>query len=394
MSASPFCVYISGRRVVLQICSLIGTFSVIVSATSQGPTLFATSRFVGGFAVGGMHIAYTFVSECFGARLRAKAVFILFIAHYSGSIIGAVLAFFMLPEGGFGGWRLFIIFTTTPMFMIFILVTHFCPESPRFLLISGESKKALEVIQSFNRKQNENIILAPIVVKNRGSVGDLFRNLEQSILLVSICSAFFFLRFQSLGLTLLYYENLQNPNADQNCDIFVETYEKENECELLKSSDYLQNILFTNAQLVSAIVSTTLADAFGRRFAMYSTSSLGTISLGLLLFCMPSILLTFSAMVAKFLILASIMVIFLYVNELYPTYIRSLALGCVESASRFGLILSPFVAQFLSKTSYPIALSIYILSGVVAVILLQAAKEETKNRVSEDSDLIDENLKK
>ncbi|XP_075249393.1 putative transporter svop-1 [Convolutriloba macropyga] len=383
-----------GRKLVIQIGSVIGSTAAVISVLSQGPELFVFARFTVGFSLGGVHVCYTYISECFGSRLRAKSIFVLFISTYVGSLAGSFLAVFTIPEDGVGGWRLFVTLTSLPMVLMFFLVSLICPESPRFLLVAGKSEKALNVIQSFNKNANKNIILSPIKVTKRGSIGELFRSFDSAILLISMSLAFFALRFESLGLTLLFYENLQSSD-DRKCDVFVQTTESSKKhCNEFSTNDLVMNVLFTNAQLGSAILSTTLSDVIGRRFALYSMSSIGTVLFGLYFFCMPSILLTFSAMIAKCLILGSGMVFVLYINELYPTYIRSIAIGFADSLARLGLIISPFFAQYLSKTNYSAAVGVYLVSGFLAVLLLQSAKEETKNRVSSDSNQVDQELKK
>ena len=383
---------VSGRKPVIQTIVLFGGISAMLSAMSWNVEIFATCRFFAGLFIGGFHVCYTLVTECVGSKLRARACFFLFMAHYLGTLFGSTMAYFTMSEDGYGGWRTFILIASAPLLFIFVMVTFLCPESPRFLMVSGKSDEALEVIQTLNPSANKNTVLSKIQVESRGSLSDLFKSLTNARIITTLAISFAILRFENLGITLMYFEYLQNPTAD-DCELFVQTYNIEKKCEPLKSDDYLLNIAYTNAQLGAAILSTTMADVFGRRFALIFSTFFGTCAFMSYYFCMPSYLITICAIITKCLALSCVMVMFLFINELFPTYIRSIASGFVDSCSRVGLILSPFIAQFLSKEDFKIALSCYIATGFIAVILFQSIKEETKNQAQVDSDKIEENLK-
>ena len=376
----------------IQTIVLLGGISAFLSSVAWNPEVFAVCRFFVGLFVGGFHVCYTLVTECVGSKLRARACFFLFVAQYMGALVGSALAFLTMSEDGFGGWRAYILIASSPLLLIFFMVSLFCPESPRFLMVSGKSNEALRVVQNLNPSANKNISLSKIQVESRGSMSDLFKSLTNARIIITLAISFAIIRFENLGITLMYFEYLQNPKSD-DCDLFMQTYNIERKCEPLKSDDYLLNIVYTNSQLAAAILSTSMADVFGRRLTLIYATFFGTCAFTSYYFCMSSYLITIFAMFTKCLALSCVMVTFLFINELFPTYIRSVASGFVDACSRTGLILSPFIAQFLSKEDYKIALSCYIATGFIAVILFQSIKEETKDQAQVDSDKIEENLK-
>ena len=129
-----------------------------------------------------------------------------------------------------------------------------CPETPRFLLISGKRKEAATVIQKLDPKVGEKLELSPLTITERGSWRDLTRTLDDKVLLGLLSITFFLMRLFNLGSPLLYYETLQNPHASESDSIFVKTYNPSKECERLKTADYALATLYTVSQLIGAFI--------------------------------------------------------------------------------------------------------------------------------------------
>lgn len=64
-----------------------------------------------------------------------------------------------------------------------------------------------------------------------------------------------------------------------------------------------------------------------------------------------AIAITFS-MIGKFAVSASYGLLYIYVNELFPTVIRSMAIGACSSAGRVGGILVPFILELVGIKRY------------------------------------------
>jgi len=79
--------------------------------------------------------------------------------------------------------------------------------------------------------------------------------------------------------------------------------------------------------------------------------------------------------------------LYVYTTEFYPTILRSTGLGFASTIARFGGILTPFVAQVLTGSSVPLALSIY------AIVILLAAFCTIRLRIETLGSKMYQNLK-
>ena len=261
-----------------------------------------------------------------------------------------------------------------------LLVTLFCPESPRFLLFSGKPGKALEVIQSLDKsKVLDRVYLTPVKIEQRGSFNELFATHKSTTNILKLSTIYFGFRFLKLVINLIYFEDLQNPNASA-CNLFVETYNGYQEkCSSFNKNDYIYNLLFSLSYLFAALVSVVMADLFGRKITLQIVTGLASFSFIAFYFCMPNALLTVFAIISRGLVNAGIMVITLFINECFPTYLRSLASGFAECFSQFGYTVAPLVAQYLSKINYPLSVSLFIAISVLCFGLILTVGKETKN---------------
>jgi hypothetical protein len=83
--------------------------------------------------------------------------------------------------------------------------------------------------------------------------------------------------------------------------------------------------------------------------------------------------------------------LWVYTQEVYPTSIRTTALGLHHTFSRIGAMITPYVAEVLSAASIMLSLVVYALfnitSGILTIFLPIETKDKPLHQVIEEIEL-------
>jgi SP family sugar:H+ symporter-like MFS transporter len=144
-----------GRRTILIVASLCFTLSAWGSGIAGGSVEFVVYRVIGGLAVGAASVlAPAYISEVAPARYRGRLSSIQQIAIISG-LFSAFLSNYVIARWagsstdqfgwGFEAWRWMFWVELIPA-IIFFFALLLIPESPRFLVASRKTDRALAVL--------------------------------------------------------------------------------------------------------------------------------------------------------------------------------------------------------------------------------------------------------
>ena len=144
-----------GRRGIMRVAALLFIVSAWGSGIATGSLEFVAYRVLGGLAVGAASIlAPAYISEVSPAHCRGALATVQQIALISGLFI-AFFSNYLLAEAagssttefwmGFEAWRWMFWVEIAPA-VIFFLALFAIPESPRFLVLTRQKDKALEVL--------------------------------------------------------------------------------------------------------------------------------------------------------------------------------------------------------------------------------------------------------
>ncbi|XP_077995907.1 synaptic vesicle 2-related protein-like [Glandiceps talaboti] len=100
-------------------------------------------RFMIGFYVSGMVTSFPYVAEFIPTKIRGTILLIFWSAYSVGTVVQSFADYLIIPTLG---WRWLVVISTTP-FIIFVLGSYFLPESPRYLLVSGDQAKATRILE-------------------------------------------------------------------------------------------------------------------------------------------------------------------------------------------------------------------------------------------------------
>lgn len=144
-----------GRRVVLIISAVFFVLTGWGSGIASGSLEFIIYRIIGGFAVGAASVmSPAYISEVSRASYRGRMATVQQVAIIVG-LTGAFVSNYVLAHlsgsalnkwwWGYETWRWMFWFEMIPA-VFFLLALIFIPESPRFLVTSGQRDKALAVL--------------------------------------------------------------------------------------------------------------------------------------------------------------------------------------------------------------------------------------------------------
>ncbi|KAK6178546.1 hypothetical protein SNE40_013313 [Patella caerulea] len=167
-----------GRRSVLMWSLTVNGLGGLLSSTSQVFWLFLILRFISGIGVGGsIPVIFTYFVEFQPKNKRGSMISLLATFWMGGNILAAGLAWLVIPHEGLGyfsptfrynSWRIFIALCTIPSLSsaaMFVLM----PESPKFLLRKGKELEAIRTLQKVHHtnKHKESFKVQALVLSDK-----------------------------------------------------------------------------------------------------------------------------------------------------------------------------------------------------------------------------------
>jgi AAHS family 4-hydroxybenzoate transporter-like MFS transporter len=349
-----------GRKAAFTTAMALLAVGSLFSAVSHSLwTLFAW-RFVTGLGLGGTTpLAATLVSEWVPKRVASIAISASVVVVPVGGMIGAMLARQVIPTYG---WRtMFGIGAILPLLFV-LLALYGIPESPKFLARSPKRKVELaRLLNQLTRSQRfsaaDTFALAePPKVARNWLLTILGPRYLRTTLLVWVA----FL-FNTMG--LYFFVNwlptlLSATGVSQDVGLRGATF--------FNLGGSLGAI--GGAALIGRFGSRTIGSVFAA-IGMLATAAVGVTLAGphlseLQLFPLVTLAgLAFCGMQGFCYAVAS---------NAYPTYVRGTAVGCAQTVSRAGGILSSALAgTFLATGSHlPISLAFYAVGALMSVLLV------------------------
>ncbi len=148
----------------------------------------------------------------------------------------------------------------------------------------------------------------------------------------------------------------------------------------LTKSDYVSALWATAGELPGTISTLVLVDVVGRRPLLGYLFGICAFSFFVLLPCPGRWVETCAFFVARAASNGFFQAVYLFTNEIYPSSVRATGMGTSSAVARLGLISTPFVAQFLDNVNFALAIGIYAVSCMLAVITAGLTPIETTRR--------------
>eukprot|EP01125_Pyxidicula_operculata_P003323 TRINITY_DN1392_c0_g1_i3.p1 TRINITY_DN1392_c0_g1~~TRINITY_DN1392_c0_g1_i3.p1 ORF type:complete len:626 (-),score=147.83 TRINITY_DN1392_c0_g1_i3:270-2147(-) len=407
-----------GRKPGIIAALLIILAAGIGSAFSPNYLVLLVLRTCVGLGASGGHVAITWLSEFTPVDKRGTLILFTELFFAAGSILEAFLAWLTLTTSDLESWRWLLGYTCIPVAFVFLLAL-FIPESPRYLIVNGKTQEAklvldrVAMINGLSRccnNQVENVsddgddatqkkknrfhqqeysLVAfkdqdePKYSKTTNIVKALFspglRRTTFLLLAIWLVSAFFY-----YGVILLVVELYSTGDGHCTVDGLINnTSVNVTNCSPIPDDKYLDVAITSSAEIPGVVLSLIAMEKIGRK----KTIVFEFFVLGVLIFalyaCMPPIALTVILFLLRAIITGAYQVIYAYTPEVYPTFLRSSALGICGSFARIGGMITPFVAIALFEVPEYGALYTLLVYGFSALLAALCALFLTKETMGQ-----------
>jgi SP family xylose:H+ symportor-like MFS transporter len=383
---SDYCSTKFGRRMSMVLSALFFLLCSIGTALPESFTVFIIFRIIGGIGVGiASMVVPMYIAEIAPADKRGGLVAYNQLAIVIGIVVVYFVNYLIALQGDADwnlntGWRLMFGSEIIPS-ILYLVLLFFIPESPRWLLMKGKPRQALNILEKFNDKETAqnvfNEVSSSLREKEEVQWKLLFHPSLRLALLVGIGLSVF---QQVTGINaILYYapEIFKSFGSDTNASL-------------------LETSMLGVINLVFTIVSIYLVDRIGRKPLLYIGSTGMFVSL--LVVGIAAYLQVISSWLLPFLLLfmASFSiswgpVVWVLLSEIFPNRVRSLALAIavfIQWVANFAVSQTfPIMAQdetLIEKFhgSFPFLLFTFLC--LLALVFVWKYVPETKNRKLED----------
>lgn len=148
----------------------------------------------------------------------------------------------------------------------------------------------------------------------------------------------------------------------------------------LTRDDFASTLWASVGEMPGVLIAFMMVDIIGRRPLLgYMFGALG-LSFIALFYCLSRMGETAIFFIARGAASGAFQAMFLFTNEVYPAVIRATAMGVSSSVARLGLIVTPFIAQYLTNIDERMALVVYSAASVLAVLGVVWLPIETTGR--------------
>ncbi|MEO6746773.1 MAG: MFS transporter [Caldimonas sp.] len=320
--------------------------------------------FLMGLAVGGMlPICYALMAETIPARHRGWLMIMIGADIAGAYILTSWLAAALVPEYS---WRILWLIGL-PTGVLFILLNRWIPESPRFLLVHGRNREALEVMKRYGAVIRERKA-APALLPSQAGWSLMLSPANRSLTWVVGCLAV------GAGIVLFGF-NLWIPT------------------NLRKLGFAEPDAMLRNAALMGLPLTPVVAWLYGAWSSKKTLLILTALTAGALLaFALLGDLVLQNRWLLYVLlaipiwgISSVVSVLSVYSSEIYPTLVRSRAAGFVAGASKAGgvAVISLVVVGIAPPSPATIALVGAVPLLVAAVLLAMFGVETRRRRLEE-----------
>ncbi len=388
-----------GRRPMMLAAGVVFIISAWGSGIATSSIEFIIYRLVGGLAVGAASIlAPLYISEIAPPNIRGRlstlqqlmivvGLFMAFMSNFSlvGISGGAEKELWM----GFQTWSWMFWAEILPA-ALFVIVLFFIPESPRYLVASNQSEKALKVLSTITNTNEATATVADIQstvrTDSRPKLGDILSKYTGKIHPLVWVGIGIAVLQQFTGINVIFYYGATLWQA----------------AGFTESDALFTNVISGSVNIFFTVVAIFLIDKIGRKPLLLIGSIGQALMLGVLaiLFGMSSVdeannlilegnngtyaLIAANAYIAFFAASWG-PVMWVMLGEMFPNQYRGAALavcGIAQWGSNF--VITMTFPIMLRNLGLGVSYGVYALFGFVAYFFVKSLVQETKGRSLED----------
>ena len=341
-----------GRKKGVLICFVLFSLATFLTGFAQNTTQFGILRFIAGLGCGGlMPNAVALMNEYAPRRSRGTLVALMFSGYSLGGVLAAGVGIYVLPRFG---WEFMFFAAIIPLMLVPILMWKL-PESIGFLVRQDKQDEARQMLAKLspNAAIDSQTELTQNVTKATSvPVLDLFKE-DRLLGTVMIWLAFF------CCLLMVYALGSWLPKLMANAGY-----------SLGSSLSFLLALNFGG--MFGAILGGWLGDRFGLPRVMVWFFIASAVSISLLGFNSPMIILYSLIIIAGATTIGTQILLYANTAQFYPLSVRSTGLGWASGVGRTGAIAGPFLGGTLMAMALPLKLNFFAFAipGVIATLAI------------------------
>ncbi|MEW5314381.1 MAG: hypothetical protein WDW38_005887 [Sanguina aurantia] len=417
-----------GRRAAYLGTALVTTMVGLASALAPSYKVLLLLRCLVGFGLSGAPTVYTLMMEWLPSAQRARWMLLFNLWWSLGGVSEAAAAALLLNRFG---WRVLLGVSAIPL-VLQLFLYPLLPESLRYLMTHGREEEAVALLNqaatagcpqhrrvSGSRSPGSKEVIDGVVSPSNSSSGGRSGKLARSKGLLRSAQGLPFALFEP-GLqrttasmllvwfvcALCYYGTLllaahlgkseggraltpprSAPSAPSSR---LHALSEESACVegrvQLPAPTYADLILASVAEIPSVLFCAFVANNWGRKSTI--SAALLAMSAALLMLLLLSggsgtaqAASTVCFVLARFSVNTAFSMLYVYTNELYPTQVRAVALGFLNTFSRLGGLAAPYIAVGLASEGYLAAALLILASlGLTAALVVSLLPVETVAR--------------
>ncbi|KAM4734213.1 synaptic vesicle glycoprotein 2C isoform 2-T2 [Anableps anableps] len=411
-----------GRRKVLVVSLTVNGLFGGLASIAPWFWLFLLLRFISGIGVGGsIPVIFSYFSEFMPRLRRGSMISALATFWMAGNILAAGLAWLVIPRTwahfslgtlDFQSWRLFVVLCSVPSISSAVLFKLLMPESPKFLMEAGREEEAIHVFRlmfELNMKGTEKAFPEFALhtnSKQRGEIKEiglwdtkrkhLMSVLKEGLLPIKqmfsgsvktrsiiLLIIFYCISFGYYGLWMWFPElfaRVETSGGSPCANVTLPSPLNNQSCYPVKTAVYMEGFIIAASNLPGNIFTILIMNSTGGKALL--SCSLIVSSLSVFLIYMVQ---TKAQSLGLSCIFSGVSVIAwnaldVVGTELYPTHLRSSALGFFTGVGRVAAIMGNMVFGKLvdSNCTVPILLvsALLLTGGLVALLLPQTRQTE------------------
>jgi putative MFS transporter len=318
--------------------------------------------------------ATSLVTECIPTKLRSFVLNILWVLYPLGIIYICYISMFFIENSENLDWRR-ICFVNSYTSIIMIFSSFALTESPRYLILKQQYDKAFLILNKIGSskgiyltKEEKEYIIHNNEIKLRNEEMDSSTLKNKSDFNIK---GFFTKKYFTVSLLLAYLWFIASFISYGLLYILPKIFDNISKHDKMASLTHMISamcILFPCPIFRGAISEIKF---LGRKNAMI-VGFVGSMLTGFICILPNANLSIFSGLL-KFFINTSLGIVSVYTSEIYPTNLRSIALGFGNSLTRLGGILTPFICELIENIIPRAPFYMFVISsltGAFACFLL------------------------
>lgn len=342
-----------GRKKTIMICVVIFSGFTVLGGLVNNPTYFGISRFIAGLGIGGvMPNVVALMTEYAPKRIRSTLVAIMFSGYAIGGMASALLGSWLVGDYG---WRIMFYIAGIPLILI-PLIWYFLPESLVFMIKKSQFDSARLVSEKICKEtvelDQESFIVSEADKVKEVPLKALFQQ-SRSFSTLMFWIAFF------MCLLMVYALGSWLPKLMLQAGYSLGT-----------SMMFL--FALNIGGMIGAVGGGVWADNYHIKPVLTIMFFTGGIALILLGFNTPTIVLYALIGVAGAATIGSQILLYTFVAQYYPAFVRSTGMGWASGIGRLGAIIGPVLTGGLLtlELTHQVNFIMIAIPGLIAALAI------------------------